>query len=501
MGLNMPLRAASLISLSLILVLVLVAAVFIQQLDESMRRQNQLTRFRYEDYVLSSGLRQSSDDLTRMVRLYAVTGDRQYRQFFDRILAIRNGEASRPELYFEIPWWDFVLASREPPGGAGEAAPLRTLVQGGSFASEEIALLEEAENRSNDLARIENDVMSIVAAQPGVAVGEYRLEGPALLAMQRLHDQEYHLAKERVMRPLAKLSEIVSSNLIDGRDELNGTILDTIWYVLLAIGFATLAGIFLLVSGRRREAAVRGNPRILAILLVLSLLTSIAWILQIYGEQNFVHDHLNRRFESYPLSDGLRQTSDDLTRMVRLYAVSGEERYRQYFNQILDIRDGNAPRPQGYFEIPYWDIALASGSHEGQAGEAVPFSLLAARADFTEEEYGFLDASEAMSNELVALENEVMALVRRRLNAGRGDYRLEDESLAAVLRLHGPEYHRARLKVMEPLAELLHAVERDFESANRHAHERIEQFNAGLSVSWGLSLLLVALALRAWWRA
>ncbi|MCY4526493.1 MAG: hypothetical protein OXB89_07775 [Anaerolineaceae bacterium] len=59
----------------MILVLVIIAAVLIQQLDESPFRLNQLTRSRYEDYVLANGLRQSSGDLTRMLRLYAVTGE------------------------------------------------------------------------------------------------------------------------------------------------------------------------------------------------------------------------------------------------------------------------------------------------------------------------------------------------------------------------------------------------------------------------------------------
>ena len=47
-----------------------------------------------------------------------------------------------------------------------------------------------------------------------------------------------------------------------------------------------------------------------------------------------------RRYQSYKLADGLRQTSDDLTRMARLYVATGDARYRTYFEQILAIRDG-----------------------------------------------------------------------------------------------------------------------------------------------------------------
>ena len=65
----------------------------------------------------------TSDDLTRMARLNAISGDPIYREYFDEVLAIRNGDMPRPEPYHEIPWWDIVLATGERPSPPGE--PLR----------------------------------------------------------------------------------------------------------------------------------------------------------------------------------------------------------------------------------------------------------------------------------------------------------------------------------------------------------------------------------------
>src|SRR4029453_15410949 len=64
-----------------------------------------------------------------------------------------------------------------------------------------------------------------------------------------------------------------------------------------------------------------------------------------------------RPYQSYKLADELRQGSDDLTRMARLYAVTGEARYQVYFDRILDIRDGRAPRPLDYGNV-YWDFVI-----------------------------------------------------------------------------------------------------------------------------------------------
>ena len=64
-----------------------------------------------------------------------------------------------------------------------------------------------------------------------------------------------------------------------------------------------------------------------------------------------------RQLNSYKLADELRQSSDDLTRLVRSYVAtagknaSSEEQY----NAVLDIRNGKSPRPQEYERI-YWDF-------------------------------------------------------------------------------------------------------------------------------------------------
>jgi hypothetical protein len=60
-----------------------------------------------------------------------------------------------------------------------------------------------------------------------------------------------------------------------------------------------------------------------------------------------------RKYFSYKLADELRQSSDDLTRMVRTYSITGDPIYKEYFQQILDIRNGISPRPENYSGI-FW---------------------------------------------------------------------------------------------------------------------------------------------------
>ena len=74
-----------------------------------------------------------------------------------------------------------------------------------------------------------------------------------------------------------------------------------------------------------------------------------------------------QKYYSYQLADELRQSSDDLTRMARTYAVTGNEKYQKFFNRILTIRNGQTPRPQDYNDI-YWD--LVTGDAEQDSAEA-----------------------------------------------------------------------------------------------------------------------------------
>ena len=75
------------------------------------------------------------------------------------------------------------------------------------------------------------------------------------------------------------------------------------------------------------------------------------------------------RSDSLRVMDELRQSSDDLTRMARTYAATGDQRFVDYFNQILDIRSGKAPRPLQYGRV-YWDLVIASGSAPQQANRS-----------------------------------------------------------------------------------------------------------------------------------
>src|SRR5262245_51909688 len=166
------------------------------------------------------------------------------------------------------------------------------------------------------------------------------------------------------------------------------------------------------------------------------------------------------RHHSVKLADLLRQTSDDLTRMARLYVVTGEKRYKAYFDRILAIREGTAPRPVDYDNI-YWDFLVAWGKPPRPDGRAVPLEQLMREAHFTDDELALLREAKDRSDRLVALESQAMHAVEGRFLDERKQFTIvgpPNMDLARRL-LHGQEYHRAKAEIMAPIQDFFTRVE------------------------------------------
>jgi hypothetical protein len=119
-----------------------------------------------------------------------------------------------------------------------------------------------------------------------------------------------------------------------------------------------------------------------------------------------------RRSQSLRLAYELRQTSDDLTRMARTYVVTARAQYRDWFQEILEIRDGTAPRPENYDKI-YWDVVTDTGRRPSPFGPPIAFATLAASAGFTSSELNLLATAKARSDALADIEESAFALVAK----------------------------------------------------------------------------------------
>jgi signal transduction histidine kinase/CheY-like chemotaxis protein len=200
---------------------------------------------------LAGQLRQSSDDLTRMARIYVSTGVAKYHDHFLHILAIRNGERPRPPQYGGI-FWDEVLSGARTLSDDGETIPLRELMQRMGFAEAEFAMLQQAEDNSNDLVNLEKIAMNAVVGRFQDENGEFTRTGSPDFDLARsiMFGAKYHEAKGKIMEPIDRFNHQIEDRL---QAEMNRLHLRSQrlanWQLLVAVltGVSMLAGLFYLL--------------------------------------------------------------------------------------------------------------------------------------------------------------------------------------------------------------------------------------------------------------
>ena len=161
------------------------------------------------------------------------------------------------------------------------------------------------------------------------------------------------------------------------------------------------------------------------------------------------------RYQMYQLADELRQSSDDLTRLARTYVVSGGEvKWEKQYFEILDIRNGKIPRPQGYGQI-YWDFRAADVDPSKGAGETVALIELMKKYGISEAELAKLSEAQANSNELVQTETIAMNMVKGLYADSNGGFTVKGEPDLAKARemMHNLAYHQYKAKIMKPVNE------------------------------------------------
>ena len=237
--------------------------------------------------------------------------------------------------------------------------------------------------------------------------------------------------------------------------------------------------------------------RVLVALTLLVIVAGTVNFMEFQDYRQYIHRFLSSRRAALAFADGLRQTSDDLTRMIRLYAVTGDPVYIDYFDEILAIRNGESPRPVKYFEIPYWDIVLDTGIRQVEYGDAVPVRELARYAGLFDDELALFVAAEDASNDLAVLEVEVMEVIAASIEAAGGNYVLEGDALAAAQRLHGMDYHVAKARVMEPLVELDTRINTALSAGHKEIVRRNDNYMAN---ALGLVSLAALLILARMWQ-
>ncbi|WP_265942725.1 ATP-binding protein [Dechloromonas sp. A34] len=204
--------------------------------------------------------------------------------------------------------------------------------------------------------------------------------------------------------------------------------------------------------------------RSLWLTLLMFVAFSALFFIYVHSEKQI--DQANeQRIRSFWLAQELRQSSDDLTRMVRSYVTTGDPLFKRHYQEILDIRDGLKPRPLEYQNI-YWDMVQADDLRpRPSSGQNISLLDLMRQAGFSDLEFAKLAQAKANSDTLTRTEFAAMALVESGTPPSAAD------RLKASRMLHDAAYLQAKAEIMRPMSELHEILEQRTTEAVRAATE------------------------------
>ncbi len=191
-------------------------------------------------------------------------------------------------------------------------------------------------------------------------------------------------------------------------------------------------------------------------IVLIALLILIPFsIKQNLNRADLVKMSFQNKYKSYLFADELRQSSDDLTRMVRAYVTTNNAHYKSKYYAILNIRNGNIQTPTEYNK-PYWDLILTTFDEQRKDSLSPKTSLRQKiiNAQFTKNELKLLSKSEQESNNLVRLEEKAMAIIEDENSVDK-----ISEQKKAINLLYSNEYHQAKAAIMTPIKEFYSLLE------------------------------------------
>lgn len=161
------------------------------------------------------------------------------------------------------------------------------------------------------------------------------------------------------------------------------------------------------------------------IILMLMLLCFLSFLM--IKNQKTMQTSYETRYKSNLLANELRQSSEDLTRYGRLYVVSNDTKWKNKYQEVLDIRNGKKQRVDG---------------------STVALKTLMQDLGFSKEEFSKLSEAEDKSNFLAEIETQSFELIEKHISSKDTNLTYEQK---AVNLMFGDTYQKYKNEIMLPI--------------------------------------------------
>lgn len=190
--------------------LIISIGIFALKLQDAEAEISQIEQQKYKSFHLALELKQASDDLTRFVRLYTVTEDPRYAEYFHAVAAIRDGRQPHPKQIGHA-YWDHVTGGTLVPDAEGETYSVEQKMLELGISAAEQAKLAAAKKESDDLTRLETVAINAVEGLYRDAEGNFTVHGEPNpeLARSLVYGEAYLQGKAKIMQPIEEFFSLL----------------------------------------------------------------------------------------------------------------------------------------------------------------------------------------------------------------------------------------------------------------------------------------------------
>ncbi len=177
---------------------------------------------------------------------------------------------------------------------------------------------------------------------------------------------------------------------------------------------------------------------IYSVIIILLITLCVIAILMYRNNKKLDQSNIDH-YKSFVIADELRQSSDDLTRYCRTYVATGDSIWEEKYWEVLDIRNGKSPRPDGR------TIALQDSMR---------------KLGFTKPEFDKLKESERNSNDLVWTEKIAFHAMKGLFADDTGLFSIHNtaDTIFARTIMFDEKYHYNKSIIMQPIDDFMDMV-------------------------------------------
>ena len=209
---------------------------------------------------------------------------------------------------------------------------------------------------------------------------------------------------------------------------------------------------------------IRGFSWLLLFPIVIASLVELGIVLKLDDVNSELNEITNQRRSMRKLSEEMRMTSEFLTRFSRRYVLKKDPKVHDWYNQILDIRDGKIAKPGNYNTL-YWDLVSVGleSTPDIKNTNGIPLTTEFSRVSFSNIATQKLIESKTKSDALSRMESIAMHAINGEYDDGTGSFKIlkkPDERFATKI-ITDDAYLQAKAEVVKPLADVARIIDEE----------------------------------------